>query len=74
MSNPNNCATCSHKQNPAGAWCYMFLDEPTAVCAQHTARAIGAPSRIFMAPERCSFPSCQFSGCPTGGCYGGATR
>lgn len=34
--NPNNCATCDHKRNPDGGWCYMFRDEPTDACAQHT--------------------------------------
>ncbi|MDR6421302.1 hypothetical protein J2801_003590 [Paraburkholderia phenoliruptrix] len=36
--NPNNCATCNHKQNPDGGHCYMFRDEPTDVCMQHTGR------------------------------------
>lgn len=38
MPNPNNCNTCKHKQNPDGGWCYMFRDEPTEVCMQHTGR------------------------------------
>lgn len=44
MGNPNNCETCSNRQceklnSPkSGAWCYMFKDEPTAVCEQHTGR------------------------------------
>ena len=33
---PNNCQTCDHKQTPDGGWCYMFKDEPTARCFQHT--------------------------------------
>jgi hypothetical protein len=37
-SNPNNCETCRHKQNPDGGHCYMFRDEPTEVCMQHTGR------------------------------------
>jgi hypothetical protein len=36
--NPNNCATCDHKLNPDGGHCYMFRDEPSDVCMQHTAR------------------------------------
>ena len=35
-SNPNNCASCRHKQNPDGGHCYMFRFEPTEMCAQHT--------------------------------------
>ena len=38
MSNPNNCATCDHKRNPQGGWCYAFRDEPNDVCMQHTGR------------------------------------
>jgi hypothetical protein len=34
--NPNNCKTCDHKRNPEGGWCYMFREEPTDVCMQHT--------------------------------------
>ena len=34
-SNPNNCASCRHKQNPDGGHCYMFRFEPTEMCAQH---------------------------------------
>ena len=36
--NPNNCATCDHKKRPDGGHCYMFRDEPTDVCMQHTGR------------------------------------
>ncbi len=36
--NPNNCNTCQHKKKPDGGWCYMFRDEPTEVCMQHTGR------------------------------------
>ena len=36
--NPNNCATCKHKQNPDGGHCYMFRLEPTEPCAQHTSQ------------------------------------
>lgn len=38
MSNPNNCACCDHKQHPDGGWCYMFRNEPQAVCLAHTVR------------------------------------
>lgn len=34
--NPNNCATCEHKRHPDGGHCYMFRDEPTEACLQHT--------------------------------------
>ena len=37
-SNPNNCASCRHKQNPDGGHCYMFRFEPTEMCAQHTSQ------------------------------------
>jgi len=40
MSNPNNCETCSHQQFPDGGHCYMFRDEPTEVCMQHTGRRL----------------------------------
>lgn len=40
MTNPNNCATCGFKPNGDGGWCYMFRDEPTDTCAQHTARRL----------------------------------
>lgn len=36
VTNPINCGTCEHKQNPGGDWCYMFHDKPTEVCMQHT--------------------------------------
>lgn len=36
MDNPNNCATCRHKQTPDGGHCYMFRFAPTEPCAQHT--------------------------------------
>jgi len=35
-ANPNNCSTCAHKDHPDGGWCYMFRDEPTQTCLQHT--------------------------------------
>ena len=43
MTNPNNCSTCeynhitTHDGSP-DEHCYMFKDEPTGVCAQHTLR------------------------------------
>jgi hypothetical protein len=37
--NPNNCNACIYKQDRDGGWCYMFRDEPNAVCAKHTARS-----------------------------------
>jgi hypothetical protein len=37
MKNPNNCATCEHKEVEHGdGWCYMFREEPEEVCMQHT--------------------------------------
>jgi hypothetical protein len=41
--NPNNCQMCRHKHvvmvdEPHTGHCYMFRDEPTEVCMQHTAR------------------------------------
>lgn len=36
--NPNNCETCRHKPNGEGGWCYMFRNEPTETCMQHTER------------------------------------
>jgi hypothetical protein len=41
--NPNNCATCEHKQHPDGGWCYMFRHEPMEVCMEHT----GMPRMSF---------------------------
>ena len=42
MSNPNNCSTCEYKtlkaSGQADGHCYMFREEPTDVCAQHTLR------------------------------------
>lgn len=38
MANPNRCETCTHKKHPDGGHCYMFRDEPTDVCMQHTGR------------------------------------
>lgn len=40
--NPNNCSTCDHKANPDGGWCYMFRDEPSAVCKRHTGHDVWA--------------------------------
>lgn len=41
--NPNNCTTCEYKEqrgpgDSADQHCYMFLESPTEVCMQHTAR------------------------------------
>lgn len=36
--NPNNCSTCDHFKDPDEGHCYMFRDEPTEVCMQHTGR------------------------------------
>lgn len=38
--NPNNCDTCDYKKMNTGqeGWCYMFKDEATEVCMQHTGR------------------------------------
>jgi hypothetical protein len=33
--NMANCATCVHKQNPDGGWCYMFRHEPESTCMKH---------------------------------------
>lgn len=43
MSNLNNCQTCEYKHIKASddtgaGWCYMFRDEPTTICHQHTIR------------------------------------
>ena len=40
MSNPNNCKTCDYTKLNANrdGHCYMFRDEPTDVCMQHTGR------------------------------------
>ena len=41
MANPNNCVSCryKHMQGPDDTreqHCYMFADEPSDVCMQHT--------------------------------------
>ena len=38
--NPNNCSTCKYKamDDGEGGHCYMFRDEPSDVCMQHTGR------------------------------------
>lgn len=38
--NPNNCETCKYKQmnDDPELHCYMFKDEPTEVCMQHSGR------------------------------------
>lgn len=45
MDNPNNCETCDYKRmqtsgDDEDGWCYMFREEPTEVCMQHTARKV----------------------------------
>jgi hypothetical protein len=58
VSNPNNCGTCKHKQNPDGGWCYMFRNEPDDVCMQHTYRAeltSNAEQAIIRIATGCSF-------------------
>ena len=49
--NPNNCATCKHKQRPDGGHCYMFRVEPAEMCAQHTSQ-IHAMHALRMQFER----------------------
>ena len=36
--NPNNCHSCGHKTVACSGWCYMFKQEPTDSCSQHTGR------------------------------------
>lgn len=43
--NPNNCSTCDHIKNPDGGHCYMFADEPTEICMQHTGRKVKSSGR-----------------------------
>lgn len=41
MANPNRCETCDYSKlngNREKGHCYMFRDEPTDVCHQHTGR------------------------------------
>jgi hypothetical protein len=40
LTNPNNCETCKYKHMNEGeeGHCYMFKDEPTDVCMQHSGR------------------------------------
>ena len=41
MANPNRCETCDYKKlngNREKGHCYIFSDEPTDVCHQHTGR------------------------------------
>lgn len=66
MSNPNNCATCDYKQIPDGGHCYMFRDEPTDVCMQHTGRRISALDLLPPERECCgTFPNTPHrSTCP----------
>lgn len=46
MLNPNNCSTCKHKKHPDGGWCYMFRDEPSQVCMQHSGRTESTESVV----------------------------
>lgn len=48
MKNPNNCGACKHKQHPDGGWCYMFRDEPRAVCMVHSLRNTQGVTDKFM--------------------------
>lgn len=50
MSNPNKCSTCDHKRHPDGGHCYMFRDEPSDVCMQHTGRKVSITD--LLPPER----------------------
>ena len=49
MKNPNNCDTCDyrrmHEAEPEGH-CYMFYQEPTEVCMQHTGRSTAEVLRM----------------------------
>lgn len=48
-SNPNNCATCKHmiNNNDEELHCYMFKDEPTEICMQHSWRSsMMSPLRV----------------------------
>jgi hypothetical protein len=51
-SNPNNCTTCDYKNinikqlEADKAHCYMFREEPTEVCRQHTGN-----SKVFFGVE-----------------------
>ena len=47
MSNPNNCAACDHKQHQDGRWCYLFRNEPQALCLQHTMRRGMTPAEVI---------------------------
>jgi len=46
MPNPNKCETCDYKNvladgKPVEGHCFMFFDEPSEVCMQHTMRTVG---------------------------------
>lgn len=38
--NPNNCETCDYINGKKIGHCYMFKDEPSDICYQHTGRNI----------------------------------
>jgi len=40
MTNPNNCATCDHSEDPEGGHCYMFKRAPEVACSHHTGRTL----------------------------------
>lgn len=44
--NPNNCSTCDHKRYSDGGHCYMFREEPTSTCGQHTGHKVTAAGLI----------------------------
>lgn len=50
MTNPNNCETCEYKTLKASdqtdGHCYMFREEPTDTCMQHTGRRAAANKQI----------------------------
>lgn len=54
-SNPNNCASCRHKQNPDGGHCYMFRFEPAEMCAHHTSQIHAL--QALRSSGQCAYPS-----------------
>lgn len=40
MSNPNDCSTCEWIADDGKGHCYMFFDEPTEICMQHTGKKV----------------------------------
>jgi hypothetical protein len=59
-TNPNNCLTCDHHQNPDGGHCYMFRDAPTEVCMQHTGRQMPGFLKEFYADMMPRLPDDQW--------------